>query len=401
MAQSTCERVHTAVFVGAMRQLEPCKASMGKLSDEFTFEWHGMINCYLELNGLHRFKNDLEWGRIMMRFRSGLLTHEDIDKINKCVIKDENDLPPDIRYATYTNLDRSAINTGLFQKHCIAMSTERQENFVDNCVAIFASDLRVKVGKQKYVKKDTMWETWFFENCGEGNIQTGGFDGRFDPCLLLYYDRPVVVNTNLDVRNGVANGTRAYVVKVELKKNEHASRVVMDDIELSAVHSSQIQRIILKHENPDVDEPYFFLEPKKHSLTAKVPIPKMLQSHSKRCNNFEYIQMTGIQIPIICNNATTGHKLQGCTIKNLFVQSLVKRKNWVYVVLSRVKTMKGLYLREPLHHDDLDCYNAIPMDLQSMIQEFRATKMFHAFSDQNYIDILGFNAFQNLPNRHV
>ena len=89
--------------------------------------------------------------------------------------------------------------------------------------------------------------------------------------------------------------------------------------------------------------------------------------------------MTGTQLPIICNNATTGHKLQGCTIKELYVQSLIKQKNWVYVVLSRVKMIKGLYLREPLKHEDLDFYNRIPINLMEMIQDFCEHKMFHNF----------------------
>ena len=106
------------VFVGDLHQLEPCKGGWGRLYDSFTPEWHGMLNCYLELNGMHCFNNDILWGEILLRFRNGKLTHDDIDIINECAINDNQDIPDNIAYATYTNLDSAAINIALFKKYC-------------------------------------------------------------------------------------------------------------------------------------------------------------------------------------------------------------------------------------------------------------------------------------------
>ena len=59
------------------------------------------------------------------------------------------------------------------------------------------------------------------------------------------------------------------------------------------------------------------------------------------------IQMT--QLGMISNIATTGHKLQGMSKDNLIVESWnYSFDNWVYVVLSRVKTRQGLFLCEKL-----------------------------------------------------
>ena len=61
-----------------------------------------------------------------------------------------------------------------------------------------------------------------------------------------------------------------------------------------------------------------------------------------------------IQFPVNCNDATTGHKLQGMTKDVVIITSWPSGglfKNWEYVVLSRVKTHKGLYL-----------FQKIPMD---------------------------------------
>ncbi len=64
-----------------------------------------------------------------------------------------------------------------------------------------------------------------------------------------------------------------------------------------------------------------------------------------------------IQISANINDTTTGHKLQGMS-KDVIVVSwwLTGRlatmfKNWEYVVLSRVRTLSGLYLVEPIDMD--------------------------------------------------
>ena len=87
----------------------------------------------------------------------------------------------------------------------------------------------------------------------------------------------------------------------------------------------------------------------------------------------------------------------GCTVKNIFVQSLIKQKNWMYVVLSRVRTRKGLYLREPLDHKNLETFNRIDMDLKAMLNDFKDTIFFEHFSEQEYQEILGHETYVQLP----
>ena len=58
------------------------------------------------------------------------------------------------------------------------------------------------------------------------------------------------------------------------------------------------------------------------------------------------------------NNATTGHKLQGMSIDNMIIPAFPNKKlralfkNWEYVVLSRVRTLNGLYLLEKLDENE-------------------------------------------------
>jgi hypothetical protein len=67
-------------------------------------------------------------------------------------------------------------------------------------------------------------------------------------------------------------------------------------------------------------------------------------------------------------NATTGHKLQGSSVDSIFVHAWIYEK-WAYVVLSRVRTHKGLYLRHPLDFD-LRRY-AVPPRLKEMLLVWR------------------------------
>lgn len=53
--------------------------------------------------------------------------------------------------------------------------------------------------------------------------------------------------------------------------------------------------------------------------------------------------MKGMQLPLVSNTATTGHKLQESTVDNIFVYDWNYTINWPYVVLSRVTTMHGLF----------------------------------------------------------
>jgi hypothetical protein len=56
-----------------------------------------------------------------------------------------------------------------------------------------------------------------------------------------------------------------------------------------------------------------------------------------------------IQFPINNNLATTGHKLQGMTKQYLSFSSLNNStQNWSYAVFSRVTTLDGLFLMQPL-----------------------------------------------------
>ena len=74
------------------------------------------------------------------------------------------------------------------------------------------------------------------------------------------------------------------------------------------------------------------------------------------------------------NDATTGHKLQGMSKDKLIIVSWSFIPNWIYVVLSRVRTLKGLFLLRPLPTDCLDRFQ-VPRELQAFERRMQALEL--------------------------
>jgi hypothetical protein len=209
---------------------------------------------------------------------------------------------------------------------------------------------------------------YFYENCGESNIKTTR-SGRVDPVLKLYLGCNVMITENIDVYNGLANGTRAKVTSIIIKQQSDVFNInIGNNVIVKGTYASNIKTIHLTHLNQNVQVQNFSLKPKQATFYATIPLPKNILTQNNRLKP-KPIQMTAIQFPIIANNATTGHKLQGIGVDKLFVHTWCYSKNWPYVLLSRVKTISGLYLRQ-LISKDIHKYDMDP-ELKTMIAYFK------------------------------
>ena len=99
------------------------------------------------------------------------------------------------------------------------------------------------------------------------------------------------------------------------------------------------------------------------------------------------------QFQIISNDATTGHKLQGISKDLIVITSwptgglAAMFKNWEYVVLSRVRTISGLFLIKPIDMDksfkpseELKRYMEYARDFEASMLEKRK----HAIAQLNW-----------------
>jgi len=131
-----------------------------------------------------------------------------------------------------------------------------------------------------------------------------------------------------------------------LKHGTNLGSVILSNgIKVNAVFASDVDYIVLKHVDKRIRSEIFSLQPKEFTFKAKFLKPKVLQTKG---DEREFPIMKGKQIPLIINDATTGHKLQESGVNNLFVHSWSYVTNWAYVMLSRVETKKYLYMRKPL-----------------------------------------------------
>jgi PIF1-like helicase len=360
------------IFCGDLRQLEPVRGFPLYKNHEnlsSTFKIH--VNCYIELNGSHRFAADPEWGQLLLKFRNGEPEDSDIDIINTKVIQIPTDtkkqltLPSDIKYATYTNCDRDCINTAIFHKK-IRFSKDNYHH-TNNFIMIFCDNIKIK----KNVKDEFVELTQparFYKQCTESSLKSDR-SGKMDPVLKLYIGCEVMITENIDVPNGLANGTRAKINKILLKQGfQYMTVSIGDNLFVKGIYASQIESITMIHIMQNVQQRTFKIKPKATTFKAEISIPNsVILNHLQEIKDKIIVRFT--QFPIIINVATTGHKLQGTGVDKLFVHTWRYDKNWPYVVLSRVKTFDGLYLRTALRKNNKTNYKLHP-DYISFITYF-------------------------------
>ena len=148
-----------------------------------------------------------------------------------------------------------------------------------------------------------------------------------------------MINTNKDLSKGRANGTLCRGLGIKLKDNAHLISKNWDGKLVPTV--SDIEYMLCEHYEDSLT-PFakFKLYPVKESVKINLKLLGNMMSIGG-------ISMT--QFVVNSNIATTGHKLQGMTKDSLIVNSWnYTFTNWVYVVLSRVHTLAGLFLCKKL-----------------------------------------------------
>jgi hypothetical protein len=350
------------IFAGDFRQLEPVGEGKDPVYTQNCPEFKDWTNCFIELKGMHRFKDDPQHGERLLQFRDGTVTKEDITHMNKRVVRDGTQLPDDIKYATYYNRDRDSINAALFEERCKEIYLKNGNT--DDTIMIFSDKLEKRIGEKTYTPLKNCKHFW--ENCGEDHCKPSAFQPRIDPVLRLYTGCRIMLPENSDVSDGKAKGTQATFEKVVLKPGITPRQVLVEGVPVNSVFASEVRHVVLTHCNDRIQPQKFSLEPKEHKFRAQIPLPQE-QRHKRQTR--EAVTMRAFQVPMLINNATTGHKLQGSGVDNILIHNWSYVQNWPYVMLSRVKTEKGLYMRYPLKRD-LSIY-AVPKSLQRMLKAFQ------------------------------
>ena len=153
--------------------------------------------------------------------------------------------------------------------------------------------------------------------------------------------------SNKDLKRGRGNGTICKFVSVKLKHGQGGVRWKnWDGRKVNTVSIDDIECMQFQHwpKPPENVSPFFKLTPEDFSSVVQLSLTDFCDDVKLASGN---VNIT--QIPVNSNVATTGHKLQGMSKDVLIVNSWnYGFANWIYVVLSRVRTLSGLYLCHPL-----------------------------------------------------
>ena len=150
----------------------------------------------------------------------------------------------------------------------------------------------------------------------------------------------MVVGDNKNLSEGIANGTICKFVGLKLKKNETLHPKVWERYKVNTVSVSSVDYILLEHWKScdKTKSRYFKLKPVVRSANIKLRLGKREIGFKTKIEQFS----------VLCNIATTGHKLQGMSKDSLIITDWNYQQNWIYVVLSRVRKLSGLYIRKDL-----------------------------------------------------
>ena len=404
------------VFSGDFHQLRPVKCDEHGVLYEGVMNglFEGSINTAIILENSHRFDNDLQFGELLKRLWLGELTEDDIDLLNTRVVGSNDVTLPndgsdaDTCYACPKNKERNAISAGVFQEHLrsgLFPCVDSNELPPDHTILIEA-DIQScnsdnNSGKTRVSReiRDRILST-----CGDSQCVTGQ-SKKVDPCLRFYPGAHAMCNDNSKLKSdNIGNGTLCRVKCIKLKSNApplrwknwdgfkvyttsaryvewaeferfpENDRIKSKKADISNLEScmtsdvseqniSQLKK--MKQELAALQcSQRFRLSPKTVTAYVNVTLDDSVTYRT------ELSGVTMTQLPINMNDATTGHKLQGMSKDKLIVVSWSFIPNWIYVVLSRVRTLKGLFLLKPLPANCLEKFR-VPRDLQAFERRMR------------------------------
>ena len=366
------------VFSGDFHQLKPICAEDEVLysdSDAATV-WENTINCAIFLDNSHRFKDDPEFGAILARLRMGEDTREDRELINKRVVGTMLPMPenaPDASVACSTNKERNGVTAATFKKHIEETHPAICDDGPppDHTLIIEAS---VSIAHQTEIEDEESTGT---KRRKRKRTQPQHKMPKIEPALRVYPGSHHMCITNEDLDQGRGNGTLCKFLRVKLRMDGRERRWKnWDGKKVWTVSVDDVEWMEFEHYPTPTGKKArtFRLKPQEFTATIKFPLS---ESCDMKIGNAKVKQ-----VPVNSNIATTGHKLQGMSKDVLIVNDWNYRcANWVYVVLSRVRTKAGLYLLKPL---DLDRSFNVPQSLIRFEQRLKDTK------ERPILDMLGY-----------
>ena len=351
------------LFSGDFYQLKPINGSAIYLLKKLDL-WYKVVHTYMELKTNHRFHTDSEHGRMLDKYRSGTFTIHDTTKYNKrCLVTPSNntdgDLPDDIVIAVKDNLDRDAIHDAMFVKHLAKTHSKNKRYGVPkHTICILADNMEWKKKFREYSPMSQTGKDIIYATCSGHHNRSLNGNKCVDPMLKLFYDCTIMVIENIDVDKKMANGAVGKFKGVSLKDDctviDSVKTMLINEYHVQCISVNKIKCIhveLIEDLNEGDSARIVDIEPQEYYTKIKFPID--LYSKITHTTKRYRANMKLKQLPVNLATARTVHKLQGLSVNNVFISSWDYGGNWIYVVLSRCKTMRGMFFRRRLDHNKL------------------------------------------------
>lgn len=370
------------VFMGDFCQLETISGDCFYMHPDGVY-WEQELNCKVELQGSHRFKNCNHMGNICSSIRNGILSQEYRAMLNSRVIGQNGVEMPDptsTHFATYCNSLRCKINAEVFKFYLTKYHSQCTEtNICRSAIVIKAHAHWPDSGDNLTFEQRQI----LFEEISEADTKSKN-KSRCDPFLCLSDGANLMVDNNIDVANGIANGTNCLFRFAKLKPGANLEPIKIHGYWVNSVSVRDVEYLQLEWQNSARFKGLFRVCPKKGIYVIRFPIKEQGKKYKLKMN-------IGLeQFPVSINFATTGHKLQGKSLLSLAIAEWSKLKNWAYVVISRVCTLLGLFLLKPIP-DDIDFTPA--KQYIDMMERFRVKILANA---EDVVDLKStYNCYNN------
>jgi PIF1-like helicase len=317
------------------------------------WELYRQFTTVVCLTQVHRQTDAILRG-ILARLREGTVTQEDLETLNARVVGAT--LPPPV------NLEGVVGVIGNDTRHLV--SELQQATWLRHCSPRTATDeaeLPIKlVGCFSRAGAGPLQDPRLIAKLTRGS--TAPFRGRPGE-LLVTVGMPVIFGDNLRYtdhagvqRLAVANGTTGRIYGLQFPVGTTFSIHGPVDGQRYLLPSAEVLYVLVQ-----VDNPRF---PSYTDLPAGVfPIRPSAQTGDQHLRNISLRQ-----VPIAPNFASTIHKLQSQTLDQLTIAELttkdmflkrVTHASFLYVLLSRVRTLAGLFLLQPITWDDIANFSSL------------------------------------------
>lgn len=351
----------TVLAFGDLYQLAPvCQRFVfEKVKDLFArlagFLWQDNF-MIAELTEIMRQKDDKEFAELLNRIREGVHTEDDVANLQQCCIssEDKNDLL-DALHVYSTNAKVDAYNED---------KLAHLKGRIRKCVAI---DRKPNTLKGHVMNKDSR------------------FTGGLPAVLELKIGARVMLIRNIDVNDGLVNGALGTIVSFnEFNPSVTSPKEVLVQFDNPRVGAMAGEKTSMNKAQHPTAVPIGVIEA-KFSISARNP----------------GLEIKRQQFPLRLSWATTIHKVQGLTVKDIVVSMEGKfNDGQCYVALSRVPKMSGLHLLQ-LTPSKIKASKAVTKDLMRMSNEM-SFQFFHdeietALKDPCQTQVIAVHNIRSLP----